>query len=150
MENQIQLNIPQFHSVARSFTQKINLKNYVSGHDYEMVDFFASHNEAIPVEEATPEKIAEVSERLYKTARKEIESSIEAYLLELREDSDMPAELSVSELTPIADLIAEMSAATTKTKLQAVKDKATERKTEMTASQQQHLASLFRKTEAKL
>src|SRR3990167_3768333 len=105
MEN-INLVIPQFHNVTRSSTQKINLKNYVPGHDYEMVDFFSSQSEAIPLEQATPEKITEVSERLYQTAKKEVENAVSEYINTLRGESDSPTQLSADELAPIADIIA--------------------------------------------
>lgn len=150
MEAEMKLIVPQFHSVTRSFTQKLNLKNYVPGHDYEMVDFFSSQNESIPLEDATPEKIAEVSERLYQLCKKEVEDAVAGYIAQLRGASDMPVELSQAELAQISDIIAEASAVTTKTKLTAVKAKATERKAQLNKGQLEFLASLFRKVEAKL
>lgn len=150
MDGEIKLVIPQFHNVTRSFTQKINLKNYVTGHDYEMVDFFSSQSEAIPLEQATPEKIAEVSERLYQLAKKEVEDAVGAFIASLRNSSDMPVQLNAAEMALISDIVAEANQATTKTKLTAVKAKATERKPQLSESQLQYLSSLFRKLEAKL
>lgn len=76
---QIQLTIPQFHSVTRSYSKKVNLKLYVPDHDFETVDFFASHNEQIP-SGSSVEEISKLSQSLYELAKSDVESAIKTYL----------------------------------------------------------------------
>lgn len=71
--NEIKLNIPQYISITRSFSRKVQVKQY------EPADFFASYGEQVPIEEATPEKLKEVSDRLYSLAKNDVEKEIENY-----------------------------------------------------------------------
>lgn len=81
MNNEIKLIIPSFHSITRSFSRKIQIKQF------EPMDLFSSHNEQIPMEDATPEKIAEISDRLYNLAKEDVERDIKKYLSEPTKDS---------------------------------------------------------------
>lgn len=146
----INLVIPQFHSVARSFTQKVNLKNYVQGHDYEMVDFFSSHSEQIPLEEATKDKIKEISEKLYQLSKQEVEQAVADFISDLRKVSGVTTDLSAAELAPIAQIVAAIENAKSKTALNTAKDMATAVKGTLGKGQLEFLAALFRKAEAKL
>ena len=144
MENQVV-------SLTRSFSHKLVPENYgINGHKFAPMDFFASYGDTLVKEEATPEKIKELSDKLHQMAKDAVESSVAEYVAMLRGDSETPTQLNADELAPIADIIAEANEANTKTKLTAVKAKATERKTQLTAIQLQFLASLFRKIENKL
>lgn len=71
---EIKLVVQQFHSVTRSFSRKVQIKQF------EPMDLFSSHNENIPLEEATPDKIAEVSARLYSMAKEDVERDIKNYM----------------------------------------------------------------------
>ena len=66
--------VPKFHSITRSFSRKVQIKQY------EPVDFFSSHGEQIPDEEATPELVAEISAKLYKLAKTDVEQDIQNYM----------------------------------------------------------------------
>ena len=80
----IQLVVPQYVNVTRSFSWKLVPENYgIEGHRYAPLDFFASYGDSIPKEEATPEKIAEVSQQLYDMAKHDVEEAISAKLKEL-------------------------------------------------------------------
>lgn len=79
--NELQLKIPTFHSVTRSFSRKIQVKQF------EPMDVFSSHGMQIPEEEATPEKIGEVSAQLFNLAKQDVEKDIENYLNSPKEGS---------------------------------------------------------------
>ena len=74
MENKIDLNVPQFHKITRSFSRTIQVNQY------EPCQVFSSHNEEIPIEEATPEKIKEISQHLYDLSVKDVRDGIKQYL----------------------------------------------------------------------
>ena len=59
----------QLVEIARSFAQKVNLKNY------ESADFFCSQKREVPLNEAD-----KTSKELYEFCKKEVESNIEDYL----------------------------------------------------------------------
>ncbi len=144
----MQLTVPQFHSVTRSFTQKVNLKNYVEGHDYEMVDLFSSHSEAIPVEEANASTIKVLSDKLYSLAKADVEQGIKDYITRLQEPKEKDPIMTLTlaeELSGIADIVVELNKVTTQKELAVVKEMATTRKATMTKAQLECLAALFRK-----
>lgn len=103
--NEYKMIVPQMVSITRSFTKKINLANYVEGRQYESVDVFSSHNETIPLDEATPEKQNEVSNRLYEMAKADVERSITDYINSLKVEDGEYVAPSAKELADIADLI---------------------------------------------
>ena len=148
--DKINLVIPQFHTITRSFTQKVNLANHVKERSYESVDFFASHNEAIPLEEADLKKIKEVSDRLYDLAKQDVEEAIENYIRALKGEAGVPTDINAKDLVKIKELVVEVDDITTKTKLQAAKEKATKLKPDLNENQLNYLARLFRKAEAKV
>ncbi|MEK6579284.1 MAG: hypothetical protein AABZ55_08680 [Bdellovibrionota bacterium] len=63
--------------ICRSFALKANLGNYSSA------DFFASYKEETELERAS-----ETSERLFQSAKQDVERSVEAYLKERKEKVD--------------------------------------------------------------
>lgn len=97
----MELVVPKIFSIARSFSQKINLKNYVEGHDYEVVDFFASYGDQLP-EGCTEEEIHHLSKSLYEMAKGEVEDSVKGYIAKLRETPD---KITVKELVGIMDFV---------------------------------------------
>ncbi|MEK6896928.1 MAG: hypothetical protein AABW93_00160 [Nanoarchaeota archaeon] len=119
MENELILKVPTFYRITRSFDRKVQVKQF------EPISFFSTHGMDIPLEEATPEKIAEVSKTLSDLSMREVESDIERYVNRISvENGDMivpPA----SELIGIVDLIkkiAESNKETIETIIKEVSD----------------------------
>mgnify|MGYP001559380110 CR=1 FL=1 len=145
----IQLVVPQFHSITRSYSGKINLSNHVEGHDYESKDFFASHNESIPVEEATPEKIKEVSERLYQMSKAEVEASELVYLNEIKRAAGMTIEPTGEEYKAISDIIVAFESSITSEDVKKASEIAKERKSNLNDVQLEYLRTIARKADAR-
>ena len=74
MKNEMNLIVQQFHDITRSFSRKVQIKQF------EPMDLFSSHHESIPLEEATPDRIAEVSAKLYNLAKQDVERDIQNYM----------------------------------------------------------------------
>ena len=128
-KNEIKMVIPQYISITRSFSQKVNPDNYgIDGEKYSPRDFFASIGDNIPSEEATPEKISEVSNRLYLLAKNEVEYAVEKYIEELK--GSKPHPLSGEELSAISEFVKMIAAGTNMddvvAKITEVKDKLNE------------------------
>lgn len=146
---EIKLNIPQFHTVTRSFAKKINLEQHIPGHKYEAEDFFASHNESIPVEEATPEKIKEVSEKLFALAVADVEAAMTARIRTLRAEQGISVEPTGDELAQVSNFIDLIEKAK---KVADLEDVVAQIKEEdwLNEIQKEYLRSIMRKAEAKV
>lgn len=112
--------VPQFHSITRSFSRKVQIKQF------EPMDLFSSHNENIPLEQATPDKIAEVSARLYSLAKQDVERDIKDYMNTPAEDA-----LTAEDLDGVSTFIKMLVAGKNKdeinTAIVGVKDKLNEK-----------------------
>lgn len=106
----LNLVVPKFISISRSFSQKVNLANHVKGHDYESTDFFASYNQEISEADATPEALAKVSAELYNRAKADVERAIDNYIRELKEDGGTVTYPTPAELVVLAPFISELTA----------------------------------------
>jgi len=133
--------------VTRSFTKKVNLGNHDENRQYESVDFFASHNESIPIEEATPEKIKEVSERLYQLAKSEVELAEIEYLNGIK-NGKAPI-LTSNDIAQITDIIILMESAVTTADIQKAVDVINERKGILNKKQLDYLRSVAKNAKAK-
>ncbi len=142
---ELKLIVPKFVSITRSFAQKVNLANHVKGHDYESVDFFASHNREIPEELATPEETAKVSNELYLAAKAEVERSINDYLRSLKEDGGEVTAPTTEELAAISPFIAEVMAAKTAEAIESVSQKIAAVKETLSGAQLKFLRQLVLK-----
>ncbi len=107
--DEMKLVVPKFVSVARSFTQKINLANHVKGHDYESVDFFASRSRELPEVEAKSEVVAKLSAEMYAEAKEEVERAITDYIRALKGETGEVVAPTAEELTAIASWIAKIN-----------------------------------------
>lgn len=136
--------VPQFHSVTRSFSRKVQIKQF------EPIDFFASHNESIPMEEATPDKIKEVSERLFQLALQEVEASIKDYQDNTARANGVTPQVSTKELKEIGKFVADINSADTQEKLDVVKEAIKLVKDNLNETQLEFLRGAVRKAEAKL
>lgn len=140
----------KYHSVTRSFTQKVNPKNNnIPGKDYESVDFFASHSEQIPLDIATPEKIAEVSERLYQTAKAEVEAAVDNYIRSLQMDAGIVVQPNGKEYAQVKDLIIKFETAETKAQVDEATKEVQDMKGQLNDIQLNYLRSIARKASAR-
>ena len=97
--SEMRLITPQFVNITRSFSHKLVPENHgINGHRFAPLDFFASYGDVVPQEEATPERLLEVSERLYNMARTDVERSIKREL----EAMSNPDELLTEDLNNVA------------------------------------------------
>ena len=96
--NELNLVVPQFHSITRSFDRKLQVKQF------EPISVFSSHNEQIPIEDATPDRIAEVSARLFYLAKQDVETDINNYLNAPAEDAFTQADLD--KVAPFVKMLA--------------------------------------------
>lgn len=150
MENDvIRLVVPQFHSVTRSFSKKVNLERHVPGFKYEAEDFFASHNESVPVEEATPEKIREVSRGLFALAKADVEESVAERIRELRKAAGVATQPTGADYDAIKDLIEGIETAASQEDLGAIVEKIKAHE-DLSEDQKEYLRSIVRKANAKL
>ena len=148
MEN-ITLVPQQYHSITRSFSKKVNLELSVGGkHKYEAEDFFSSHNEAIPLEEATPERVKEISQRLYDLAKEDVEGAVASRVRELKERDGIAVQPIGSDYGAIGGLIEGLEKATTKVEVDAVVELIKARE-DLTDTQKEYLRSVVRKATAK-
>lgn len=146
---EIKLVVPQFHNITRSYSGKLNLSNYLPGHDYESKDFFASHGESISMEEATPEKIKEVSDKLYKMAKVEVMIAEVDYLNELKRAAGITVEPTGDEYKAISDIIVLFESATTSEDVKKASEMAKERKDKLNDVQLEYLRTIARKADAR-
>jgi hypothetical protein len=147
--DKIQMIIPQFHTVTRSFSKKVNLERHVPGFKYEAEDFFASHGESIPVEEATPEKVREVSSRLYDTAKTDVETDVASRINELRKAAGIATIPTGQEFDVIKDLIGGIENSKNAADIEAVIELIKTREG-LTEEQKEYLRSAVRKAKAKI
>ena len=112
---EIKLNIPQFHTVTRSFSKKVQVKQF------EPIEAFSSHSEQIPLNEATSEKIKEVSNKLFQMAQEEVETSCRNKLAEA--ESLKEVGLSTEELTGISTHIQMINEGASSNELKVVIEK---------------------------
>lgn len=103
MDNSIKLNIPQYHVVSRSFSRKIQIENF------EPAEAFSSHGEQIPLEEATPEKIKEVSERLFGLCKVDVARDLAIAVREAQIEKGESVVPTALEIAGIAEFIKELS-----------------------------------------
>lgn len=143
-KNTITLITPTFHSITRSFSRKVQIKQF------EPIDFFASHNEAIPMEEATPEKISEVSERLYQICLAEVEVSIKGYQDDMARANGVTPAVSAKELKAIAKFVADINSADSQVAIDSVKEAIKQVKDTLNETQLEFLRVLVRKAEARI
>lgn len=101
--NEIKL-VPQvFHTVARSFSRKVQVKQF------EPFEAFSSHSESIPLEEATQIKIQETSNRLYELAKNDCEKDIANYLREAALANGQAVLPNAAEIVQIAHFIKDLA-----------------------------------------
>lgn len=131
----LQLVVPQFYRITRSFSKKVQVKQY------EPIDLFASHNFEIPEEEATPEKIAEVSSLLYKRCMEEIERDTANYIREAQLANGEVVLPTSNDILGIASIVKELSDGG-KTKVEAISAKIAKVKDTLNESQLAFLRQL--------
>lgn len=93
-------------SITRSYAHKLVPENYgIEGHRFAPFDFFASYNHSnIPVKDATPEKIKEISDTLQALATGDVEGAVKSKLDELRDPKDNSA-LTAKDLDGVSPFV---------------------------------------------
>ena len=89
--NEMNLVIPQYVSMTSSFSHKFVPENYgIDGHRFAPYDFFQSYNTQVPVGDATPERLREESDRMYRLAKADVENRIAELVKELKSTLETP------------------------------------------------------------
>lgn len=136
--DKIKLDIPQTISITRSYTHKLVPENHgIEGHRFAPMDFFASYNhDNIPLEEATPERLKEESNRLYELAKKDVEESYKTRLEELKAPKGLTQD-ELDGIVPFTTLIISGSKAEAQKMI-------SEEKANLSERQLEFLRNLFR------
>lgn len=150
---QIQLVVPQFHGVVRSFSKKAMLEYILNGQrKYESEDFHSTHKEDIPLAEATPEKIGEVSARLFALCVMDVETDISIRTRKLREAAGLSVQPLGKEYLELKDIIDRIEKAAKKEEVDAVVEQIKQMDSALLLNdvQKEYLRGIVRKANAKL
>lgn len=142
--------VPQYHEIVKSHSKKMNLGKYLPESQYESEDFFSSHKETIPLEEASPEKIKEVGDRLLLTCIDETERQAYERINDLRKEVGLPMILRGKDMQQIADVVTKIELSKTKEELQAIGDEIKATKESLNVAQLDYLRRSIRTAAAKI
>lgn len=85
--------VPQYVSMTSSFSHKLVPENHgIEGHRFAPLDFFQSYNSQVLTEEATPERLKEESDKLYRLAKADVENRIAETIKELKIALETPVD----------------------------------------------------------
>ena len=100
--------VPQYINFTSSFSHKLVPENWgIEGHRFAPLDFFQSYNGSILATEATPERLREESDKLYRLAKADVENRIAETIKEMRIALESPADnaLTSEDLNGVSDFV---------------------------------------------
>ena len=119
--NEIKLVMPQFISMTSSFSHKLVPENHgIEGHRFAPLDFFQSYNTQVSTEEATPERLKEESDKMYRLAKADVENRIAETVKEMRVALETPIgdnALTSEDLVGVAPFVKQLANGLTKDKI---------------------------------
>ncbi len=101
----LELIVPKMVTISRSATKKLNIGNYVKGHDYESYDTSCFKSIQIPAEEATPERSEEIAKELDVFCRDQVDLTALGKIQEIKKEAGLPAELYGKEYEEVANFL---------------------------------------------
>src|SRR3990167_2578257 len=107
--NEMVLVVPQYINFTSSYSHKLVPENYgIEGHRFAPLDFFQSYNSSVTIAEATPERLKEESDKMYRLAKADVENRIAETIKELRIALETPVgdnALTADDLDGVSDFV---------------------------------------------
>lgn len=109
MKNEMTLIVPQYINMTSSYSHKLVPENYgIEGHRFAPLDFFQSYNSSVLASEATPERLREESDKMYRLAKADVENRIAEMVKELKTALETPVgdnALTADDLDGVSDFV---------------------------------------------
>jgi hypothetical protein len=140
----------EFITITGSYSENISPENYgLQGMRFENRSFFLSANENLSQEEATPEKIKEIGNKLHALCKAVVKESARVEIRELKKAAGLIIEPMGDEYKAIADIIVLFESSVTSEDVKKATDTAKERKGVLNEVQLDYLNTIKRKAEAR-